>query len=58
MPGRTVQRVKVPTVKVSAKIPVTDERALKQQAEDNGRSIASEIRIAIQAHLKKDGRVR
>jgi hypothetical protein len=48
---------KVTTVKVSAKIPVSDERALKQQALDEGRSMASEIRIAIHDRLKKNGRV-
>jgi hypothetical protein len=44
-------------VKVSAQIPVSEERALKQQAEDEGRSLASEIRMAIHDRLKKNGRV-
>lgn len=47
----------VRTVKVSAKIPVKEEKALKQKAKDDGRSIASEIRIAIHNHLKNDGRI-
>ncbi len=38
-------------------IPVGQERALKQMARDNGRSLASEIRFAVYNHLKKDGRV-
>ncbi len=47
----------VKTVKISAKIPLTHERALKQMAHDNGRSIASELRIALETHLRKDGRI-
>lgn len=42
--------------KLSAMVDLPDIRALKQQAEDNGRSIASEIRIAIHDSLKKNGR--
>ena len=56
MTSRSTKR-KVETVKVSAKIPITEERALKQQAEDEGRSMASEIRMAIHDRLKKNGRV-
>ncbi len=42
---------------VSAKIPVTEERALKQMARDEDRSYASLIRKAIHDMLKKDGRI-
>ena len=48
---------KTATVKVSAKIPVPHERALKQKAEDEGRSMANVIRLAIHNTLKQDGRV-
>jgi hypothetical protein len=42
--------------KLSAMVDLPDIRALEQQAEDNGRSVASEIRIAIDDSLKKNGR--
>lgn len=47
----------VKTTKISAVVPVKEEKALKQMAKDNGRSIASEIRIALHNHLKNDGRI-
>jgi hypothetical protein len=46
-----------PTVKVSAKIPVSLERALKQHALDEGRSLANVIRLALHELMKKNGRV-
>ncbi len=54
MPPRSLG---VKTVMVSAKIPVTEERALKQMARDEDRSYASLIRKAIHDMLKKDGRI-
>ncbi len=51
------QNLGVKTVKISAKIPVKEDKALKQMAKDNGRSIASEIRIAIHDRLQQDGRI-
>ncbi len=43
--------------RASVVIPEREIRALKQMAQDNGRSMMSEIRIAIHNHLKKDGRI-
>ncbi len=45
------------TVMMSAKYPVAHKRAVEQMAHDNGRSIASELRIALETHLRKDGRI-
>ncbi len=45
------------TVKLSAKYPVKHAKALKQMANDNGRSMASEMRIALLNHLNNDGRI-
>jgi hypothetical protein len=50
------RNLKVRRVKLSALVPTSDANALTQQAEDNGRSIASEIRLAIHDSLKKNGR--
>ena len=50
-------RIADKTLKVSAKIPVQQKRALDQMGVDNQRSTAAEIRIAIFNHLKKDGRI-
>jgi hypothetical protein len=52
-----MHQVGAKTVKVSAKVPVSQERALKQMAKDNERSMAAEMRIALHNHLKKDGRI-
>ncbi len=47
----------VKKTKISAMIPLTEERALTQMAKDNQRSIAAEIRIAVHDRLKNDGRI-
>lgn len=38
-------------------VPESHARALAQSAEDNGRSVASEVRLAIQFWLKAHGRL-
>ncbi len=43
--------------RTTAMIPLAEKRALDQMASDNGRSEASEVRIAIHNHLKKQGRI-
>lgn len=39
-------------------IPEPHAKALEQAAADNGRTIASEIRLALEAWLKEHGRIR
>lgn len=43
--------------RVGAMIPETHAKALELNAEENGRSIAAEIRLALQAWLKQHGRL-
>lgn len=43
-------------IRISAEVPAADYRALELEAEENGRSLASETRIAIANHLKAVGR--
>jgi hypothetical protein len=42
--------------RVSAMVPAADANAFESLAEQNGRSTASELRLAIQAWLKQNGR--
>lgn len=42
--------------RIAADIDETDARALELNAKENGRSLMSEIRIAIKTHLKTVGR--
>lgn len=45
-------------VRVGAMIPKAHKRALDRSADENGRSTASEIRMAIEFWLKKEGRLK
>jgi hypothetical protein len=42
--------------RVSTMVPADDARALELNAKENGRSVASELRLAVQAWLKQIGR--
>lgn len=42
--------------RIATTVPVEDYKAMDRAAEENGRSLASETRIAIAAHLKAIGR--
>lgn len=42
--------------RVSAMVPAADAKALELSAEENGRTLAAELRMAIQAWLKQNGR--
>ena len=43
--------------RVGAMIPKTHQQALVQNANENGRTIAAEIRLALQEWLRKHGRL-
>lgn len=43
-------------LRLSVEIPAEDHKALSREAEENGRSLASETRIAVWNHLKAVGR--
>lgn len=45
------------TRRIGALIPKSHARALEISAEENGRSIAAEIRLALQEWLRKQGRI-
>jgi hypothetical protein len=50
------QRKKVKLKRLSAMAPAVDVEQLEALADTNGRSVASELRMAVVAHLKKNGR--
>lgn len=52
----TLQPQREQVARVAGNVPVADKRALEQHAKQNGRTLASEVRLAISAYLKAIGR--
>ena len=42
--------------RLSGLVPAQDHRALEMNAKENGRSLASELRLAVTAWLRQNGR--
>lgn len=42
--------------RVAGMVPEADKKALERLADENGRSLASELRFAVEGHLKQNGR--
>lgn len=47
---------KEPMERVSTQLPSRDKRALERNARENGRSLMSEVRLALDAWLERVGR--
>ena len=50
------QRRKVKLKRLSGMAPAVDVEQLEALAQDNDRSVAAELRVAVVNHLKKNGR--
>lgn len=42
--------------RLTGMVPEADAKAFRRLADENGRSVASELRFAVEGHLKQNGR--